>query len=134
MRLNRRAMLKGGAVAGAALAGPVLGGPVRAATAGGRHPMVLVFDSRIPESAAFVRGWDGSRGNAIDVAQAHADRWALLRGLEGAARVEGVTRWSDWVSVRAILLANGLRPTAEMRAPAPLSGRAHLFRWSMASR
>lgn len=134
MRLNRRAMLKGGAAAGAALAGPVLGAPARAVTAGGRPPVVLVFDSRIPESAAFARGWDGPQGKAIDVAQAHADRWALLRGLEGPARIEGITRWSDWVSVRAILLANGLRPTAEMRAPAPLSGHTHLFRWSMASR
>jgi len=119
MRTTRRALLKGSALAGAVAAVPVAARAAEAAA-------LVVYDSRLAESASF------AGGQGIDLADmslrdAHA-------ALAGAARVEGLTRWSDWTVLRGLLEEQGLRRTAETRASAPLSGHDGLLRWSMAAR
>ncbi|MDF8334496.1 hypothetical protein [Novosphingobium cyanobacteriorum] len=116
MRVNRRSVLKAGALAGVSAATPAL------AAMGGEA--LVIHDSRIAESRAF------AMGQGIDLARG----WSQLRAHPGAARVEGLTRWSDYVALRGLLAARGLRVLREEKVPAPLSGRAHLFRWSMATR
>lgn len=50
------------------------------------------------------------------------------------ARVSGLSRWSDWTALRGALEERGLRLEQETRVAGPLSGRDHLFRWTMAAR
>ncbi len=119
MQTDRRGMLKGGALAGVAAAVPL---GARAAEAAA----LVVYDSRLAESASF------AGGHGIDLAQVSLREAHGL--LAGAARVEGLTRWSDWTVLRALLEEQGLRRTAEMRVGAPLSGHDGLMRWSMALR
>ena len=118
MKADRRAVLKGGAVLSAAA-----GLPLAASAAA---PALTVYDSRLPESAAFARTRNG--GRQIDLASAN------LRALPAATRIEGLTGWSDWIDLRGELELRGLRVVAEDRVAAPLSGRAHLFRWTMQAR
>jgi hypothetical protein len=123
MRSDRRTMLKGAA---ALVAVPIAAGAAVAA------PRLVVFDSRMPESAAFAARMTGAR---IDLARAHETHWAALRGYRGdIGAVEGLTGWSDWIAVRGELEARGLRLGREDRVAAPISGKAHLFRWSMKRR
>ncbi len=117
MRTDRRGLLKGGALAGAAAAIP---GTVQAAEA---H---FVHDSRLAESAAF-GGGQGIDLARVSLREAHA-------ALVDAARVEGLTRWSDWTVLRGLLEAQGLRRCAETQVRAPLSGHDGLMRWTMATR
>lgn len=120
MRTDRRGVLKGGALVGAVAAVPV------AAQAAAGVAAVVVYDSRLAESASFA----GGRGidlAAMSLRDAHA-------ALAGATRVEGLTRWSDWTVLRGLLEEQGLRRTGETRASAPLSGHDGLLRWSMAAR
>ncbi|HWU02638.1 MAG TPA: hypothetical protein VN222_07875, partial [Novosphingobium sp.] len=94
---------------------------------------LVVFDSRIPESLDFASRQPGAA--RIDMAQLHADGWAMLRGKwPEYGAIDGMTRWSDWVVLRGELEARGLRASAENRSSAPLSGRDHLFRWAMRQR
>jgi hypothetical protein len=116
MRTDRRGVLKGGALAGAVAAVPVA---VRAAEA----VAVVVYDSRLAESASFA----GGRG--IDLARRSLREAHAM--LAGAARVEGLTRWSDWTVLRGLLEEQGLR---QMFLSAPLSGHDGLLRWGMAAR
>ncbi len=119
--LTRRDALKAGAIASAALAAPV-----GAAALGART--VMLFDSRLPESLAFART---GAGHAIDLADEHGLRFASLRGgLPQKARLEGLTRWSDFAPLRRELERQGWRLTAEARA----GKRGQLFRWSMIHR
>jgi hypothetical protein len=122
MRVTRRSMLKGSALAGAIAATPA----VAAMTA--PAPLV-VFDSRIPESAAFAKS-QGS-GLRLDLADGTAK---VARAIDFPQAVTGLTRWSDWIALRGIMEAQGLRLSEETRTAAPLSGRSHLFRWAMAAR
>ena len=123
MRADRRTMLKCSALAAAI---PLTGGVARAT------PRLVVFDSRVPESASFAAGIAGHR---IDLARAHETRWRALRAdLPDLGTVEGLTGWSDWIAVRGVLEARGFRPGREDRIAAPLSGKANLFRWSMKER
>ncbi len=122
MRVSRRTMLKGGALATSAIAMPAAAMEMKAT------PLVI-FDSRIPESVAFAATQTGQR--TIDLAKGTEAAW---RALGNPSRVDGLTRWSDWTALRGALEEQGLRAKDDARAPAPLSGRDHLFRWSMASR
>lgn len=122
MQVSRRAMLKGGALATSAIAMPAAAMEMQAT------PLVI-FDSRIPESIAFAATQAGLR--TIDLAQGTEAAW---RALGNPSRVNGLTRWSDWTALRGALEEQGLRAQDEARAPAPLSGRDHLFRWSMVER
>ncbi|WP_062346617.1 twin-arginine translocation signal domain-containing protein [Novosphingobium sp. CCH12-A3] len=122
MRVSRRSMLKGSALAGAVAATP--------AVAAMASPVPLVvFDSRIPESAAFAAAKDTQR--AIDLALGAAD---VARAIKFPQVVTGLTRWSDWTALRGVMEAQGLRLSEEIRAAAPLSGRTHLFLWTMTAR
>lgn len=114
MRIDRRSLLKTGAVVGGIAAAPV--------AARAFQPQALtIFDSRVLPSRAFVHG---QRGPKIDVAQEDAVLWRSLR-TENKGRVEGLTNWSDWVVVRGLLEERGLRVKAEAKA-------GTLFRWTMA--
>jgi len=122
MRVSRRAMLKGGALAGSAIVMPAVALEMK----GGA---LVMFDSRIPESVAFAATHAGLR--TIDLADGTEAAW---RTLGQPSDVAGLTRWSDWTALRGALEEQGLRVVQEARASAPLSGRDHLFRWSMISR
>ncbi|MGV3513433.1 MAG: twin-arginine translocation signal domain-containing protein [Novosphingobium sp.] len=122
MRLSRRSMLKGGALAGAVAATP-------AVAAMAKPVPLVVFDSRIPESAAFAASQRSA--GMIDLAHGIAEG---VRAINLPQAVTGVTRWSDWTALRGVLEAQGLRLSEETRAAAPLSGRTHLFRWTMTLR
>ncbi|GEN99265.1 hypothetical protein NSE01_10980 [Novosphingobium sediminis] len=119
MRTDRRGVLKGGALAGVAAAVPVAARAAEAAA-------LVVHDSRLAESASF------AGGKGIDLARVSLREALAL--LAGAERIEGLTRWSDWTVLRALLEEHGLRRTAETRVGAPLSGHDGLMRWSMALR
>lgn len=123
--IDRRTLLKAGAVAGIATAAP--------AVAALRRPArVVMFDSRIAESLAFASTAGGDQ--AIDLYREHHSHFARLRAGQHPGVVEGLTGWSDWVVVRGELEAQGYRVTAEQKVRAPSSGKAHLFRWSMKAR
>lgn len=120
-RLTRRDALKTGAIASAALAAPV--GAMMLGTR-----TITVFDSRQPESLAFARS---SSGMQVDLASEHAMRFATLRsGSPQKARIEGLTRWSDFAPLRRELERQGWRVASEER-----TGKAkQMFRWSMVHR
>jgi hypothetical protein len=123
MRADRRTMLKGAA---ALVAVPLASGTAMGA------PRLVIFDSRVTESAAFAARMAGAH---IDLALEHETLWAALRGYRGnIGAVQGLTGWSDWVAVRGELEARGLRLASEEPVAAPISGKAHLFHWSMKSR
>jgi len=123
MRLTRRTMLKGSALVGSAAASPVI------ASAAARTAPLVVFDSRIPESSAFAAAT--SVEPALDIALGLV---GARNSLGKAQIVTGLTRWSDWTVIRGLLEAQGLRLKEEVRLASPLSGRTHLFRWTMAAR
>lgn len=116
LRLSRRRMMQGTGAAGLLAARPALAAPAT----------LLVYDSRIPESASFAAASPLSLRH--DLAQGRIDP----RRIAAIASVEGLTRRSDLVALSLALRLNGLRMMDERRSAAPLSGRDHLFRWSMA--
>ena len=122
MRVSRRSMLKGSAIAGAVAATPAIAAMARPAP-------VVVFDSRIPESVAFAASQPAR--TQFDLAQGTAHAARAIKDLQA---VTGLTRWSDWTALRGVMEAQGLRLSEETRAAAPLSGRTHLFRWTMTAR
>ena len=122
MRTTRRGLLKGSALAGAAAAIPFAAGAAEV-------PALLVFDSRLAESADYASG--AAELQRIDLASTPLR--AVHQALSGAGRIEGLTRWSDWTVLRGLLEADGLRRASEVRLAAPLSGHHGLWRWSMAA-
>lgn len=123
MRFDRRAMLKGSALVGAAATIPAF-----AATAA--IPALEVFDSRLAESAHL--GGIIAVERRIDLAEVPLRN--AHQAMAGAGRIEGLTRWSDWVVLRGLLEADGLRLASEARLAAPLSRHDGLWRWTMAPR
>jgi hypothetical protein len=122
MIVSRRSMLKAGAAASAAITLP--------AFAASNVSTLILFDSRIPESRDFARTASGAM---IDLADIETTQWTALRAnFSGKRRVVGLTGWTDWVIARGFLEERGLRLTSETSVPAPVSGKAHLFRWEMA--
>lgn len=120
MSVSRRNVLKGAATLSAAASMPVF------AASGGQ--VLVLYDSRIPESRSFARG----HFPQLDVAHLDTSRWAELRGgMSGVRQVTGLTGWSDWIVARGLLEEHGLRMRSETSVPAPISGKAHLFRWEM---
>ncbi|MFM5922576.1 MAG: hypothetical protein ACKOPG_00115 [Novosphingobium sp.] len=117
--VTRRGMLKGAATAVAVAAVPA------SANAVGLK-RVVIYDSCLPTSLAFARTTPAAL--AIDLADAHSDRFASLRrGLPKGMAVEALTRRGDMVALRSELARHGLRQ----------SGKPHygtLVRWSMAPR
>lgn len=120
MRASRRTVLKGSALIAAA---PVVGGMANT------NSRLVVFDRELPESLAFAAGKIGPR---LDLADAHANRWAALRRARPEiTSVDGLSGWSDWVGLRGELEGQGFRLRTEQRVSSPASGKTHLFRWSM---
>lgn len=90
---------------------------------------LVIFDSRIPESVVFAMG----HPLQLDIADLELRRWDQLRkNLADLGRVTGLTGWSDWIVVRGLLQERGMRLQSETPVLAPVSGKAHLFRWEMA--
>ncbi len=117
--VSRRNVLKGAAVAGVATAVPL-----GAAALGERR--LVVYDSRLPASLAFARTVPSAY--SVDLAEAHATRFAVLRqALPKGLIVEGLTRSSDLIALRHELGRQGLRLSSE----AAVGG---LFRWTMRPR
>ncbi|MBB3954879.1 hypothetical protein [Novosphingobium sediminicola] len=112
LRLSRRRMMQGAGAAGLIAARPAL-----AAAA----PALLVYDSRLPESAAFAAA--SSTPLRHDLAQGRLDP----RRIGLVSRIEGLTRRSDYVALSLALRLHGMRSKDERR----LSTRDHLFRWSL---
>lgn len=115
--VTRRGLLKAGAVAGAAVAVPAGAMALNGAA-------TVVHDSRVPESRAFARMAGGAM---LDLADQHGQRFAAIRAGLPKGRIEGLTRWSDFVALRRELYRQGFRVTAERRSGV-------LIRWSMAAR
>lgn len=116
--VTRRGLLKAGAVASAAVAIPAGAMALKGAA-------LVVHDSRLPESRLFALGAGGS---LLDLALEHGQRFSVIRsGLPKGSRIEGLTRWSDFVALRRELYRQGFRVTAESRS-------GPLIRWSMAAR
>lgn len=117
MRINRRNLIKAGAVTAVATVATTKA----VAT---DQPALVVYDSRLPESVAFAAALDGAK---IDVA--HEDRtfWSTLRAGAPKGRVVGLTRWSDLVVVRGELEAQGKRLQAERQRDSHAP-----FLWEMA--
>ncbi|MCP5395417.1 MAG: hypothetical protein H6918_01565 [Sphingomonadaceae bacterium] len=127
MRLSRRTALKAGAALGAAAGIPL------AANRAAARPALLVHDSRLAESPAFLASRQGIR--RFDMAQEAGSLWAnVRRGLTSHGRIEGLTRWSDWVQLRGALEEQGFRMESEQRIPARIAGRNDLYRWTMRPR
>jgi TAT (twin-arginine translocation) pathway signal sequence len=122
MSVSRRTVLKGAAGLGAAATITTMAYRGDAA--------VIVYDSRLPEARAFAAQHKDQQ--LIDIAVAESEQWRSLRTLPAnAARISGLTGWSDWVAVRGFLEERGLRLKAETHLAASPSGKAHLFRWDM---
>jgi hypothetical protein len=117
--VTRRGVLKGGALVTAAAAVPVGAAALRRAG-------LVVYDSEIAESRVFARTSGVAR--KLDLAAEHRARFATLRaGLPKGKRIEGLTRWSDWVALRSELESQGWRLAFEARS----GPRSELFRWTM---
>ena len=124
MNVDRRTALFGIAGSGAAASIP---SAARATFA----PTILFADTRLPATGGFVAGAAGAR--VIDIATAEDDLWREVRDFVPAgSRVRGLTRWSDWITLRGVLLEKGLRVRDERAADPALTGDTALFHWEMA--
>lgn len=115
--ISRRRLLQGAGAAGLIAARPALAAST---------PALLVYDSRIPESAAFA----AASANALrhDLAQGRLDPHRI----GPVSRIEGLTRRSDYVALSLALRLQGMRSQDDRRLSSSLPGRDHLFRWSLA--
>ena len=105
MKVDRRTLIKAGALTAAASAATV-----RSVAA--RPPALLVYDSRLPDSLTFAAAFDGPK---LDVAQEDRIFWATLRAGAPKGRIIGMTRWSDLVVVRGELETQGKRLKSEQQ-------------------
>lgn len=123
MSLTRRSLLKTGAALSAASALPATAHALQG-------PDLIVYDSRLPESVAAMKS--ARAALVLDLAAKGGVSWTALQALPQDLRsAQGLTGWSDWVGLRGYLEDRGLRLKSETGVPAPVSGKAHLFRWEM---
>jgi TAT (twin-arginine translocation) pathway signal sequence len=124
MRVSRRTLLKSVGVAGAATALP--------AQTFARNPALAIYDSRLPEGAAFGASATAMGLPTVDVAG--GDR-AILKvarhGLSASDTVIGLTGWSEWVIVRGLLEERGKRLSQEKRIAHSGKRNATPFEWIM---
>jgi len=73
-------------------------------------PALVIYDSRIVQSRSFAQSHGAPM---IDIALQHDTRWRDIRAGLPQGRIVGLTRWSDFVSMRGIAVAQGLRVAAE---------------------
>ncbi len=110
-----------------------LAGAVTAMTAAGAAstatvPKTLtILDSRVAQSVE----WAQSRDHAFDIARQDEQQWREIRALGGIRAVDGLTRWSDWTSLRGHFAERGLRVVREERIER--RNGPTLFAWSMAA-
>ncbi len=132
MTPTRRAILGGGAISAAALAASTgLAGKSRNDA---DNPSLAVFDSRMPESVAFVAGLDNAIIR-IDLALEDARSWATIRAAAlRPGAVVGLTGWSDWVTLKGVFQDAGKRVRQEVRATPHRVARRPVtpFVWRMA--
>jgi hypothetical protein len=112
--ISRRDVLVSGALAAGIL--PV---SIHDARTGG--PQVILFDSR----STFSHRWASAKaGHSIDVAQAPVDLWKGLKAVSAGSVVDGLTSWSDFITIRSQLGEKGLRLKY-------VSRQGDAFGWSM---
>lgn len=120
-----------------AIAAMAVAGSVSAIGVGQRAfattPDLAIFDSRIPESRAFARQMRERGARLFDLAHQDGSLWTAARegfGLSARSSVAGMTRWSDWVAVSALLAERGHRTVSHEK----LRSASHtgLFSWVMA--
>ena len=100
MKVSRRDFVKAGAAVTA-----VAGGRATEALAKGA-PVLVVYDSRHPESLAFAAGHELPR---LDVAAEHGQLWKTVRSSLPEGKVIGLTRWSELVIMRGYAGEQGKR-------------------------
>lgn len=123
IRASRRQVLQSMAALGGVLG---VEGPARAAA--GPGPALVIHDSALPASAMVAALHP--LADRLDLARERRSRWQALRGHDGrAARIDGLTRWSDWVMLRGELQRQGYRVAHER--PGAVGPLCH---WSMTRR
>jgi hypothetical protein len=130
--VTRRAILAGAATAGVAATLALRGG-------GAKEPALAIYDSRLPDARAFAVA-ARARGIPLhDIAREDYDLWRTSRGIAGRGiggapgrAVIGMTGWTDWVSIRGLFEAQGLRVRHEARITSPRRAIATTFEWRMA--
>lgn len=125
--VTRRAVLAGAATAGAAATLVFRAG-------GAEAPALAIFDSRLPEARAFAIAAKARGVPLHDVASEDEDLWRSLRGLTHTPgqMVVGMTGWTDWVSIRGVLAAQGLRVRHETKIRSLRRSTATMFEWALA--
>jgi hypothetical protein len=124
MRVSRRTLLKSVGVAGAATALP--------AQAFAASPALAVYDSRLPEGAAFGATAKAQGLHTVDVAGGDRAILQIARhSLSTSDTVVGLTGWSEWVIVRGLLEERGKRLSQERRVTHSGKRNATPFEWTM---
>jgi TAT (twin-arginine translocation) pathway signal sequence len=124
MRVSRRTLLKSVGVAGAATALP--------AHAFAASPALAVYDSRLPEGAAFGATAKAQGLHTVDVAGGDRAILQIARhSLSTSDTVVGLTGWSEWVIVRGLLEERGKRLSQERRVTHSGKRNATPFEWTM---
>ncbi len=119
--ISRRTILRGSAAVSGAFALPQV-----ALSKSSTQPDIFIYDGRL--AASRFAAAQGKAASCIDVASCDDERWVSLRSLKrGQKRVEGLTRWSDWVIVRGYLEEAGLRAQRE-----DMLSEGRLISWEMA--
>ena len=73
-----------------------------------------IYDSRVPESAAFASEAGAAGARLIDIADEERRLWRTVRnGLRPP--LIGLTTWPDWINLRSALEDQRLRVRCEMR-------------------
>lgn len=131
MALDRRSVIKAGALAGLAIAQPAL------ALGRGTGPVLFVCDMRFAPSSDAARLW---RAHGVALIDSRTDdlgvAWReripqLLRANPGS--IEGVTLWSDKFICESFGRERGLGIAFEAQVPQPSAPRATpLLHWRLA--
>lgn len=94
------------------------------------RPVLAIYDSRWIESADFAAQARAEGLRLFDIAGEDKVLWATARagfGLSPGEAVAGMTRWTDWLIVRDILIGSGRRVRHEMRLDCCAGGAAASF-------
>jgi hypothetical protein len=124
MRVSRRTLLKSVGVAGVASTLP--------ACAFAANPALVIYDSRLPEGAAFGATAKAQGLHTVDVAGGDRAILQIARHrLSASDIVIGLTGWSEWVIVRGLLEERGKRLSQEKRVTHSGKRNATPFEWTM---
>jgi hypothetical protein len=125
--VTRRGLLAGAATAG-------VGAAVAIGARGGKGPALAIYDSRLPEARAFAATAQARGIPLHDIAGEDDDLWRTSRRIAGemGRGVIGMTGWTDWVSIRGLFAARGLRVRHEAAIGSRRRATATVFEWRMA--